>query len=103
MNRMMLKLIKISLYSIVIFLIGFSFGNIKAERKNVDTELNAAESMFKVQGDKPEYIKATIDYMRTRKLKELGSTKREILSIWLPSLLVIVNIILTILKEKRQK
>jgi len=71
-------------------------GNIKAQHKNLEKELIAAADLFRVQGDKPEQIKATLELMKINSLKEIGGAKRQILSIWLPSILVIVNIILTI-------
>lgn len=97
MTKLILGWIIFLLYSIVIFLIGFSVGNTKAQYKNMSEELSAAEKLFTAQGDKPEQIKASLEIMRLGRLKEIGGTKRQILSIWLPSSLVIINIILTIL------
>ncbi len=85
------------LCSFVIFLIGFSFGNVKAEYRAMEKELSTTENLLKAQGDKPEQIKASVELIRIQRLKEMGGAKRQILSIWLPSALVIINIVLTIL------
>lgn len=97
MTKIILSSLIFLLYSIVIFLIGFSYGNTRATNKNIDKELLASENLLKAQGDKPETIKATLEMIKIDRLNQFGRTKRQILSIWLPSILVAINIILTIL------
>ena len=84
------------IWSVVIFCVGFSWGNIRADNKAAYQYLKAAEELFKTQGDRPAQINASLELMRANKLSELGGVKRQFFSIYLPSLLIIINIIITV-------
>ncbi len=96
MIKLILGALIFVIYSIVIFLIGFAKGDIKAGHKNIEKELNATEQLLKAQGDSTETIKATLEMIRIDKLNKIGGVKREFLSIGLPSILVIINIFITV-------
>jgi len=87
---------------IVVFSIGFSVGNLEVKRYNADQYLKATEAMLKAQGDSPETIKTTLALIKVQKQDEFGSEVREHLAIWLPSILVIINIIVAIIFERRK-
>jgi hypothetical protein len=104
MSDISFKALTLFFYTLVIFLIGFSVGNVKSGHKRINEELVATEKLLKAQGDKPEVVEATLAVIKADKLKELGGAKRQILSIWLPSILVIINIIFTVLfKDSKLK
>jgi len=66
-----MKITRLIFFSVFLFLIGFLVGNIKASYKNSDKESVALENMLKVQGEKPDSIKNTLDYMKAQKLNKL--------------------------------
>lgn len=99
-KKRILKLISFIIWTIVIFCIGYSQGNIKSSYKNLEEELKATKDMFQAQGDSSESIEKTLEVIRIDRLKEIGGEKRQLFSIWLPSLLVIVNIFVTIYTNK---
>ena len=86
-----------AIYTIVVFSVGFSLGNIRSKNKKIEEELRMTEQLLKSQGDNHDTIKATLDLVRAKKFNELHSDKREYLAIWLPTILVIINIIVTVL------
>jgi hypothetical protein len=53
------------------------------------------------QGDSEETKEATIALIKSKKLGELHSEKREYLAIWIPSILVVIGIAVTILTAKK--
>ncbi|MCK5214825.1 MAG: hypothetical protein KAR05_05680 [Candidatus Omnitrophica bacterium] len=88
------------IYTIVIFYAGYSTGNIKSKKGKIEDELQMTKKLLQDQGDSSDRIKATVDLRRASLLKEFCSDKREYLAIWLPSSLVIINIIVTIFLKK---
>lgn len=86
-----------AIYTIVIFCAGYSTGNMKSKRGKIEDELQMTEKLLQAQGDTPDTIKASVDLRRASLLKEFCSDKREYLAIWLPTILVIINIIVTVL------
>jgi hypothetical protein len=95
-KRYLLKLVSIVIYTIVIFCIGYSYGNVKSSYKNLQKELDATKAMLEAQGDSPRSIEKTLEVIKIDRLKEIGGAKRQLFSIWLPSMLVIINIFVTI-------
>jgi len=87
---------------IVAFSIGFSAGSLNVKQKNADQYLEASQELFKAQGDSPESIKASLDLIKITKQNELGSEMREHLAIWLPTILIIINIVVAIIFERRK-
>lgn len=89
----------VSILIIIAYSAGYSIGNRRSKLKSLEEELKATESMLLGQGDSPEQVKRTMEVMRSMKLNELKSEGREYLAIWLPTLLVIINIVVTIIIE----
>ena len=71
-------------------------GQYKSAPKVLNEELLAAQKLFKGQGDSPEQMDATLNLMRATGQRDIEKSKRELLSIWLPSILMIINIAVTI-------
>ena len=81
---------------IVAFSVGYSIGNRRAKKIGMDEELRATETMLTKQGDTPDVVKVMMEVLRAKKLNEFKAEGREYLAIWLPSLLVVIGIIVTV-------
>ncbi len=66
-----MKIQRLIFFLVLGLLIGFLVGNIKANYKNSDKELVALENMLKAEGQTPDEIKNTLDYMDAQKKSRL--------------------------------
>ncbi|MFA5823827.1 MAG: hypothetical protein WC853_12255 [Thermodesulfovibrionales bacterium] len=87
---------------VVTFSVGFSLGSLITKKQNADQYLKATEAMLRAQGDTPERVRTTLDLIKVQKQEEFASEVREHLAIWLPSVLVLINIIVLIVFERRK-
>ena len=99
---MVLKYVGLIILLIVVYSIGFVYGSLKAKKQGKDKYVQATEAMLKAQGDSEASIKATMDVIKAQKQDELGAENREYLAIWLPTILVIINIFVTIFLDLRK-
>jgi|688.fasta_scaffold706968_2 hypothetical protein len=93
--------IGILVYTTLVFLAGANWGNIRSRSKQIEEELIATRKLLTSQGDSEETKEATIALIKSKKLGELHSEKREYLAIWIPSILVVIGIAVTILTAKK--
>ena len=98
-----IRLTIILILFIFAYCVGYYKGNTRFSYKNMEEELKATEAMFKAQGDSPESIEKSLALIRITRLKEIGGAKREWFSIWIPSILIIVNIIATVYLSRKKK
>ncbi|HEY5705735.1 MAG TPA: hypothetical protein VIS96_09190 [Terrimicrobiaceae bacterium] len=97
--RLILSLFVIA---VAFFGIGFSVGNRRAAISGHDEYVRAAEAMLRAQGDSDQTVRTQVDLIRAQKSNELGSDSLQYFAIWFPSMLVIINIAVTVIFELRK-
>ena len=83
--------------AVAVFLLGFACGNFKGAQKGVGGQLGTVEELLKSQDRELQQINSSL------KVLAIGGAPGQISPIWLPSILVILNIILVMFYANRKK
>jgi len=99
-KKKIVKIISFVVFMIVVFSYGFSLGNIRLEKMAKNKYLEGTKEYLVIQGEKPEAIAAELKMIMADRASQEARARREIFGIFIPSILVVINIYLTLKYRK---